>query len=149
MLGPVEWMERLDLCLNEPENWSELPSAIRGTLAACIGEAADQNETQSPDRLPLARAYEETIGWQQEPVADFLAHIFDSWVFGQHVYWSVGRGLADARARGKTILRLKVVLEDNGWTMTPGAVASAPRATPDRLGTMVSLMLESGLLDDE
>ena len=117
MVGPVEWMERLDLCLNEPENWPELPSAIRGTLAACIGEAADQNETQSPDRLPLARAYEETIGWQQEPVADFLAHIFDSWVFGQHVYWSVGRGLADARARGKTILRLKVVLEDNGWTM--------------------------------
>ena len=45
---------------------------------------------------------------------EVLGHVLDSWVFGQHVYWAVGRGLADARARGRTILRLKVTLEEPG-----------------------------------
>jgi hypothetical protein len=60
--------------------------------------------------------------------------VFDSWIFGQHVYWSIGRGLAEARSQDKTILRLKVVLEEGGWTMARGATAaasSAPGATPD------------------
>jgi hypothetical protein len=77
---------------------------------------------------------------------DFVRHVFESWVLAQHVYWSVGRGLADARAQGKTLLRLRVILNEGGWTLAPGASrGSAPRPTPDRLQTMVSLALECGL----
>ena len=146
-LGPADWIANLERCTNEANYWAELPATIRGALAACIAEASDNAGTERVDRLPLARAAREARGWSNHPVSDFLAHVLDSWVLGQHVYWSVGRGLADARAGGRTILRLKVSLEDEGWTKTPGASISAPRATADRLGTMVSLMKEAGLLD--
>lgn len=148
-LGPADWIERLDRCLYDDDHWAELPATIRAVLAACIAEAPDKAGTERADRLPLARAAQESAGWRDHPVAEFLTHVLDSWVFGQHVYWSVGRGLADARARGRSILRLKVALEDEGWTMTPGASVSAPRATADRLGTMISLMREADLLPDE
>ena len=78
-----------------------------------------------------------------------MAHVFESWIFGQHVYWSVGRGLADARGRGKTILRLKVTLEENGWTLAPGANVAdrnAPQATGDRLETALTLIREADLI---
>jgi len=149
VFGPADWIERLDHCLYDDDRWAELPATIRAVFAACIAEAPDKAGTERADRLPLARAAQEFAGWRDQPVADFLTHVLDSWVFGQHVYWSVGRGLADARARGRSILRLKVALEDEGWTMTPGASISAPRATADRLGTMVSLMREADLLPAE
>jgi len=63
------------------------------------------------------------------------------------VYWSVGRGLADARARGKTILRLRVALEDGGWNLTSASArVSAPVPTPDRLKTALNLAKECELL---
>ncbi len=119
---------------------------IRGTLAACLAEAPIAGRLERQDRLPLARAAHEAAGWRDHPVAEFLGHVLDSWVFGQHVYWAVGRGLADARARGRTILRLKVTLEEQGWTQTPGASVSVPRPTVDRLETMVNLMQEADVL---
>lgn len=68
-------------------------------------------------------------------------------MLAQHVYWSVGRGLADARAQGKTLLRLKVVLDEGGWALAPGVSAgSVPLPTADRLETMVTLASECGLL---
>jgi hypothetical protein len=80
-------------------------------------------------------------------IKGFVRHILESWVLAQHVYWSVGRGLADARAGGKTILRLKVVLEEGGWTLAPGASQiSPPQPTPDRLQTALNLADECGLL---
>jgi hypothetical protein len=80
---------------------------------------------------------------------DFVKHILESWIFAQHVYWSVGRGLADARARGKTILRLKVVLEDGGWALAPGVSrGSLPVPTADRLRTALSLAHECGLIEE-
>lgn len=85
-----------------------------------------------------------------EPPSVFLHHVFNSWVFGQHVYWAIGRGLGDARSRGKTILRLRVVPDEGGWTLAPGANArSVPRATPDRLETAVCLMREAGMIGAE
>jgi hypothetical protein len=48
---------------------------------------------------------------------------------------------ADARAGGKRILRLKVVLEERGWALTPGAMPTAPRATGDRLEALHQLDL--------
>ena len=101
---------------------------ICGTLAACLAAAPISGGLERQDRLPLARAAHEAGGWRDHPVAEFLGHVLDSWVFGQHVYWAVGRGLADARARGRTILRLKVTLEEQGWTLTPGASVSCTSA---------------------
>jgi hypothetical protein len=97
--------------------------------------------------LPLFRARREAEAWGKAPTKNFVRHILESWVLAQHVYWSVGRGLADARARGKTILRLKVVLEEGGWTLAPGASRGLPPVpTPDRLQTALSLATECGLL---
>lgn len=145
--GPVEWLEELHACLSVAERRDDLPATIRGALAACIAEAPETAGSERNDRLPLARAAAEAAGWGSQSAEDFLAHVVDGWVFGQHVYWSVGRGLADARARGKSILRLKVAVEEGGWTMMPGAQPSVPRATEDRLGTMIGLMRECGLLE--
>lgn len=51
-----------------------------------------------------------------------------------------------ARARGKTLLRLKIILDEGGWTLTPGAPqGSPPLPTADRLQTAVSLATECGL----
>jgi transcriptional regulator with XRE-family HTH domain len=61
---------------------------------------------------------------------------------------AVGRGLADARAQGKTLLRLRVVLDEGGWALAPGVAAgSSPDPTPDRLQRMVTLAVECGLLE--
>jgi hypothetical protein len=98
------------------------------------------------DRLPLARANQEVNAYRNSSPQKFLTHVFESWIFGQHVYWAVGRGLADARAQDKTILRLKIIYEEQGWTLAPGVSASAsnaPGATPDRLGTALSLLREA------
>lgn len=95
-------------------------------------EAPEKGGFERDDRLPLARAAKEANNFRGQKPAAFIAHVLESWVFGQHVYWSVGRGLADARGRGKTILRLKVTLEESGWTLAPGANVAdrnAPRAT--------------------
>jgi hypothetical protein len=144
--GPADWLERLENSLTSPVDPNDLPRTIRSTLAASLREAPANPGTQREDRLPLARAAQQARAWSDLPPTAFMAHVFDSWIFGQHVYWSVGRGLADARSHGKTILRLKVVLEEDGWTMAPGATANAPRATPDRLETALSLMREADLI---
>ena len=104
--------------------------------------------TERSDRLPLKRARTEFEQRRDERPFEFMRHVIESWLFAQHTYWSIGRGLADARARGKTILRLKVVLEDGGWTLTPGvARGSFPLPTADRLRTALSLAHECGLID--
>jgi hypothetical protein len=76
-----------------------------------------------------------------------MRHVLESWVLAQHAYWSVGRGLADARAGGKTLLRLRVILDEGGWTLTPVKLGRPPAPTPDRLQTMISLLKECGLLE--
>ena len=40
--------------------------------------------------------------WREQSVAEFVGRVLDAWVFGQHIYWSVGRGLRDARAGAPT-----------------------------------------------
>jgi len=44
-------------------------------------------------------------------IDEFVRHVIESWVLAQHAYWSVGRGLGDARAGGKVLLRLKIILD--------------------------------------
>ena len=61
--------------------------------------------------------------------------------------YPLSRGLADARARGKTILRLRVALEDSGWNLTSASArVSTPVPTPDRLKTALNLAKECELL---
>jgi hypothetical protein len=145
--GPVEFMARIEDSLDDPA-YKDLASSIATGLAFCIAEAPEQPEAfERADRLPLARARREAKAWSQVSTRDFLRHALESWVLAQHVYWSVGRGLADARARGKTILRLPVALEDGGWKLTStSAGVSSPAPTPDRLETALNLAKECELL---
>ena len=145
--GPAEFMARIEDSLDDPA-YKDLASSIATGLAFCIAEAPEQPEAfERADRLPLARARREAKAWSQASTRDFVRHVLESWVLAQHVYWSVGRGLADARARGKTILRLRVALEDGGWNLTSASArVSPPVPTPDRLKTALNLAKECELL---
>lgn len=149
ILSPADWIELLELNLADQTSVRRLPDLIRRSLAAVLIEAPKNAGAERHDRLPLARASREVDGYKSLSPENFLAHLFESWIFGQHVYWAVGRGLDDARAQDKTILRLKIIYEEHGWTLAPGVSASAsnaPRATPDRLGTALSLLREAGAI---
>ena len=79
---------------------------------------------------------------------ELVRHAIETWAIAQHVYWAVGRGLQDARGGGKTILRLKLVMEEGGWTALPGRSRLTPAPTPDRIETAISLAEECGLLPE-
>ncbi|MBN9597767.1 MAG: septum formation inhibitor-activating ATPase [Afipia sp.] len=147
--GPVELIEQLESAHQE-ERWEPLAVAITQALAFCMLTELEQGQVvERPDRLPISRARTECAQRFYMKPAEFMKHIFESWILAQHVYWSVGRGLADARARGKSILRLKVVLEDGGWALAPGVTyGSLPVPTADRLQTALSLAYECGLIDE-
>ena len=125
-----------------------LAQAIADALAFCLKEAPETVESfERGDRLPLARARREASVRRDGAPDQFLIHVFESWIIAQHAYWAVGRGLADARGRGRVLLRLRIGLEETGWTLLPGANrGSHPIPTADRLGTAMSLARESGLL---
>jgi hypothetical protein len=146
--GPTELMKRIEQALNAPSALDLAPSII-AALSFCLAESPPQeSHFERVDRLPLFRARREASVRAEGTSKDFVRHVFESWVLAQHVYWSVGRGLADARAQGKTLLRLKVMLDEAGWTLAPGASrGSPPQPTPDRLQTLVSLARECGLLN--
>lgn len=147
-VAPTDLIERIEDALTEQPPHG-LVHAIADGIAFCLMEAAAQTYDHEPEeRLPLARAHRETEIRADKPVRNFVCPVIESWVLAQHTYWSIGRGLADARARGKSLLRLKVILEESGWTRAPGAsFPSPPVPTPDRLQTALSLALESGLLN--
>lgn len=146
--GPTELMKRIEQALNIPPVL-DLASSIIAGIAFCLAETPQQeSDFERPDRLPLFRARREASVRAEGTIKDFMRHVFESWVLAQHVYWSVGRGLADARAQGKTLLRLKVILDEGGWTLAPGVSrGSPPLPTPDRLQTVVSLARECGLFN--
>lgn len=131
------------------DNDPDLAKVIQTSLAMSLVYVADSPVYERGDRLPLARAREETKAFESQPAEEFVKHVLASWVLGQHIYWSIARGLGDARGGGRTILRLRAVPEENGWTLAPGmgmSLGSPPRATPDRLATLLGLMRESGVL---
>ena len=145
--GPTGLMNRIEQALDDP-GAGDLPHSIAHGLAFSLTEDTPDLK-QQPERLPLWRAQEELKARSVSPVRDFLRHVLESWVLAQHTYWSVGRGLADARARGRMLLRLRVILDEGGWTLTPGSrLGVPPRPTADRLKTALSLARECGLLAD-
>jgi hypothetical protein len=146
--GPIELMARIHAAMKDPAT-KDLAPSIAAALAFCLdGKDDEDKRIERLDRLPLSRARKEADIRADHTVADFLRHVLESWVLAQHVYWSVGRGLADARARAeRAILRLKVILDEGGWTLALGAGrGSPPVPTPDRLYTALTLAGESGLL---
>jgi hypothetical protein len=145
-LGPTEHLDAMERAL-QPRDRSEVPVSVLRALAFCLAEAPAAAESfEAAERLPLSVAARQAEGFLGDPPSVLLRHVFEAWLFGQHTYWSIGRGLADARAQGKTLLRLRVVMDEGGWTLTPGATAPTPLATADRLATILALAGESGLL---
>jgi len=144
--GPCDWLDALRKSLLSGNRELELPGVIRGALAACIQEAPPTAGAENNERLPLSRAAKEAYNRVHSTPRILMTHVLDSWVIGQHVFWSVNRGMGDARAGRRMILRLRIALEEGGWTLTPGSAMPIPNATPDRLETALSLLREAGAL---
>ena len=128
-----------------PRDPTQLVAALIHGLAFSLAEAPrEAHQFESSDRLPLARARKDADSWKHLAPGEFLIRVIENWIMAQHAYWSVGRGLADARTRGKQIMRLRIVMDEGGWTLTPGttAMGNPPQPTPDRLETAVSLLTE-------
>ncbi|SRR5579871_317673 len=145
-VGPTEVIDEISEALASSPD--EVPRAVLRGIALSLAEAPEKDSPgERPDRLPLSRARREAAARGAASPREFVRHLIESWVLAQHVYWSVGRGLADARAQGKTLLRLKIVLDEGGWSVAPGvSPGPPPLPTPDRLKTVVSLADECGLL---
>lgn len=142
----VSAMEELQSCLQARLG---VGSAALTALAVSILAPADLHDrSDRRERLPIAMAAADIKRLGDGTPARFLSHVIESWIIAQHTYWSVGRGLADARGGGKRILRLRLVLEASGWRVTRGQGSrGVPRPTPDRLRTALSLALESGIVE--
>jgi hypothetical protein len=139
--NPIDLLNDLKAAL---KSWDGLATAIVAGLRHSLAEApAEAHDFETFDRLPLARARAEANGWRTLSPHDVMVRILETWIMAQHTYWCVTRGLNDARGRGKTILRLRIVMDEGGWTQTPGTtLGSSPEATPDRLATAFSLLEE-------
>lgn len=146
--NPVELMDQLSESLSRDSGRS-LPSTIHRALAFSLAQSDYVAEAfEVFDRLPLLRAQRDFEAWRVLQPANAIAKVLENWVIAQHTYWSVGRGLADARGRGKTLLRLRIVMDEGGWTLTPGTFqGNPPLPTADRLATAVSLLRECGRFD--
>lgn len=145
-------LERL-LYDDASRDWETAPSAFFAALQFCMRPQKQSSELQavelrSPERLPLSIARERFQGWADLPEEEMLARVIEQWILGQHSFWSIGRGLADARSGGRILLRLKVVMGEDGWMLTPGAnPGSVPAVTGDRLATAISLLRQCGAFD--
>ncbi|NRP17889.1 hypothetical protein LPJGGPFB_01116 [Ensifer adhaerens] len=123
------------------------PAVLAGLRHSLREAPAEALEFEAFDRLPLARARKEAEQWRDLTPREFLVRAIETWVMAQHTYWCVNRGMADARGRGKTILRLRIVMDEGGWTQTPGTtLGNPPEATPDRLETALNLLRECRVL---
>ena len=139
--NPVEVLTAIRSALRSRE---ELAAAIIAGLRHSLQEAPTEAlDFETFDRLPLARARKDAECWRDLTPREFFIRALETWIMAQHTYWCVNRGLSDARGRGKTILRLRVVMDEGGWTQTPGTtLGNPPEPTPDRLDSAISLLGE-------
>lgn len=142
---PTWHLEDLSSALAEKEGFAK---ALMNALSFCVAEAPSQAEPfERSERLPVVKAARDWNEWGHCSPEEFIGRIIECWIFAQHTYWSVGRGLQDARSNGKTILRMRIFIDEGGWRLADGFNPGAsPNATPDRLGTAISLMTECGEL---
>lgn len=124
-----------------------LAPAIHAALSFCLAEPKPRKEAfELPERLPLRRAHVEYREWHALLPHEFMGKVLEVWILAQHAYWCVTRALADARGRGKTLLRLRIVMDEGGWSLTPMPQPSPPVVTPDRLESAIGLLRECGQL---
>jgi hypothetical protein len=144
--NPVSHVDALQEALRTPP---ALPDAIIAAIRHSLLEAPEKlHAFERRDRMPLKRAKEEAESWFDLSPHSFMIKVFDVWIMAQHTYWCVTRGLADARSAGKTILRMRIVMDESGWTLTPQTTHSnLPQVTPDRLDAAISLLSECRRLD--
>lgn len=153
--NPAMLLEELETLLrsDRSRNWETTPAALFRAIEFCLAfdtndERWKQTAARSPERLPLYVAKDEYLEWKKLSETQIVENMIDQWVIAQHTYWALGRGLADARSGGKILLRLKVVMGEDGWSLTPGAnPRSVPLVTRDRLETAISLLGLCGALD--
>ena len=142
---PVDLLQELQTALSDKSNVEK--SVARALAFSLLCGETFEDQSVREERLPLRIAKNDCRKFADRTAEEFVCHILESWVLAQHTYWSVGRGLADARAGAKTILRLRIVQEEDGWVTTRGhGGGNPPNPTPDRLRTAISLASEAGLL---
>ena len=141
--NPVVIINKLDQANHQIESFDNHSTAIlKALLTSLFGAPQIIDKHERMDRLPLKFASEQFKGWKKE---EAISNVFDRWVFAQHVKSSVTRGLNDARSGGKTILRLKTILDENGWQNAPGVTPTRPFPTQDRLLTALHWIDAAGL----
>lgn len=139
--NPVSVLRAIKSALRSRDGLAE--AIIYGLRHSLCEAPTEAHDFETFDRLPLARARKDAERWRELSPREFFTRVLDTWVMAQHTYWCVNRGLSDARGRGKTILRLRIVMDEGGWTQTPRTtLGNPPEATPDRLDTAVSLLQE-------
>lgn len=144
--GPVQITGEIQDELRD-RNSDTLVDLIALGIAYSLKNAPSTSPGEAADRLPLTRARKEADAWAHLSLQAFFTNVLETWVLAQHEYWSVGRGLADARAGARVLLRLKVTLEEGGWTLSQGTVVgNPPEPTRDRLQTAISLARECRIL---
>jgi hypothetical protein len=138
---PVEHLDGLSASLRRTDTFAK---TFVAALRFCMAEAPEEPQPfERSDRLPLARAARIWRDWCSAPPIGLLSNVIEGWIFAQHTYWSVGRGLQDARGDGKMILRLRLFIDEGGWRLSQGLGQGAPpNATPDRLETALRLLQE-------
>jgi hypothetical protein len=144
--NPAKELSALVDSLREIAGEDKIPLEVliaRGLFVALQEGPRESVIHEQLDRLPLERAIKEFEDWQDLELRSFFSNVIEHWILAPHAYWSVSRGLADARADGKQILRLRVVMGDAGWTLArPDSGAIWPNPTPDRLETVISMLRE-------
>lgn len=144
-LCPVAAYEKLQENFDEPK---KLVKSICKILAlALLGPAEMHDQSGKAERLPLSLATSDAERFANRSPLAFIEQIIDRWIIAQHTLWSVNRGISDQRAGNGSILRLRLVQEEEGWRVTRGrGHRDMPNPTPDRLATAVSLSREAGLI---
>ncbi|HEX5185035.1 MAG TPA: hypothetical protein VFW19_17995 [Allosphingosinicella sp.] len=137
ILSPVSLLNDIDNAY-QSDDPARCASGLRAAVAICreMGEDPELFGGQA-DRLPLARLSKRLRGASQLPMRDACELIISELLIGQHVYWAIGRSGDDTQ-------RLRVVLDDGGWVALQGAGHANP--TPDRLGTLLELAADCGLI---
>ncbi|ATI80632.1 hypothetical protein [Sphingobium yanoikuyae] len=111
---------------------------LRTALALCREMGSDPRLFGgAADRLPLALALTRAGRIANLPLRDGFEILLSEWVIGQHLYWAVGRS-------GDETQRLRLMLDEGGWLAFSSPANAAP--TPDRLGTLLSLATDAGIL---
>lgn len=91
------------------------------------------------DRLPLGVMLQRLTELGKRPATEALSEFVEAWVFGQHLRWSLVRS-------GDGQQRLRVALDEGGWTLLRADQSAVFRATPDRLLSALRLCADTGLI---